>query len=130
MIQGIGPAFYATRAAVVGATPQVLRFAGVVATATGVSYCSWKFNKEVIDPMVERVTGKVADWLASRAEKRAYTDAAKYKRTIDREINRRIAAGELEPKTVHTGRSAARRRAEAAAEAAHEGEPATEHHDE
>ena len=128
MIQGMTPAFIAAKAAVINTAPQALRFAGWAVTATGVSYCSWKFNKEVIDPFVEGVSGKVADWLAARSERRASTDAARFKRTIDREINRRIAAGELEPKVVHAGRStAARRRSEAAAEASHESEPVSEH---
>ena len=123
MIQGMTPAFHAAKAAVVGAAPQALRFVGVVATATGVSYCSWKFNQQILDPMVESVAGKWSNWLSARSERRSATDAARFKRTIDREINRRAAAGELEPKVVHAGRVAAAglRRAETtAAEASRE----------
>ena len=45
------------------------------------------------------MAGKWSDWLAAHAERRSATDAARFKRTIDREINRRVAAGELEPKS-------------------------------
>ena len=133
MIQGMTPAFHAAKAAVISTAPQALRFVGVVATATGVSYCSWKFNQQILDPMVESVAGKWADWLAARAERRSATDAARFKRTIDREINRRVAAGELEPKVVHAGRGAAAayRLAETtAAEAAREADTVSAKHEE
>jgi hypothetical protein len=133
MIQGMTPAFHAAKAAVVSSAPQALRFVGMVATATGVSYCSWKFNQQILDPMVESVTGKWSDWLAARSERRSATDAARFKRTIDREINRRVAAGELEPKTFHAGGGAAAgyRRAETtAAEASRQGETVLAEHEE
>ena len=131
MIQGMTPAFHAAKAAVASSAPQALRFVGMVATATGVSYCSWKFNQQILDPMVESVADKWSDWLAARSERKAATDAARFERTIDNEINRRVAAGELEPKMVHAGKGAAagRRRAETtAAEAPCESETVSAEH--
>jgi hypothetical protein len=101
MLTAMGPALQATGAALARSVPYVARYVGYSAMAAGVSYASWKFNKGVVDPVVEKYAGKFADW----RERREYAAEARVRerrerwyqsdRFFEAELERRIKAGEF-----------------------------------
>jgi len=121
----MSPAIQAAATAVRAAAPQALRFAGYTAVMTAVSYSTWKFNKEVIDPMVEKVSGKIVDAWIRHNDRVSARELARFDRRVDREIARRRAQGTLQEEVVHTRAATARRRAEAASAATSEPEATT-----
>jgi hypothetical protein len=87
----ITPAIQVAGATIARATPQVLRFAGFTGMVAVSSYAGYVFNKEVVDPFVERQTTKLSRWLDRRTARVAARRWARY--TFEEaEIARRVAA--------------------------------------
>jgi hypothetical protein len=111
----ITPAIQVAGATIARATPQVLRFAGFTGMVAVSSYAGYVFNKEVVDPFVERQTTKLSRWLDRRTARVAARRWARY--TFEEaEIARRVAA-EVERRMLDVP-AATRRRTAAQAQTA------------
>lgn len=115
--QAVSPVLRTAYVVVARNAPEAMRWTGFAATTLVANYGLWKFNQTVLDPMVERVTGGLADLLADWSRRSTTRQALKRKRDVDLAVQATLQAmeerGEITRTHIHTapgGRPSARPR--------------------